>query len=48
MGMLLHHTWQEEQKKKVAKAKPSPAPEAKEEPVTEEPVKRTGGRRKTK
>ena len=45
MGMLLHHTWEEEQKKKAVKAE-TPAP--KEEPVKEEPVKRTGGRRKTK
>ena len=47
MGMLMHHTWQEQQKAEPAKVKPM-----KEEPVnepekTEEPVRKTGGRRKT-
>jgi hypothetical protein len=49
MGMLMHHTWVEQQKQKPVKAEPVPAPvkeEPKEEPV-KEPVKRTGGRRKT-
>ena len=48
MGMLMHHTWLNQQKQKEEPEKVSPAPveEAKEEPV-KEPVKRTGGRRKT-
>lgn len=46
MGMLIHHTWLEQQKQeKPKKAEPVTAEEPKEEPV-EEPVKR--GRRKTK
>lgn len=47
MGMLMHHTWLEQQKKKtaepVAKEK---AVETAKEPESE-PVKKTGGRRKT-
>ena len=46
MGMLMHHTWVEQQKK--AK-KPEPAKRV-EEPMKEEPeaepMKKTGGRRK--
>ena len=49
MGMLMHHTWEEMQKKQAGKkAKVTPVEEPKEEPVKEEPVKKTGGRRKTK
>ena len=50
MGMLIHHTWLEEQKK--AKAKPVTG-KRDEDPVKEneepeaEPVKKTGSRRKT-
>lgn len=47
MGMLMHHTWLEEQKKHPVKAE-KPV-ETKEEPISEsvqEPVKKTGGRRK--
>ena len=45
MGMLMHHTWLNEQKKKV-KAVPAEKPvEETNEPS--EPVKKTGGRRKT-
>ena len=47
MGMLLHHTWLEEQKKKSAKAKPEEKPVEDKEPEAE-PVKKTGGRRKSK
>ena len=51
MGMLMHHTWLEQQKAEV-KVKPikEPAPveEQKEEPPVKEPepVKKTAGRRK--
>ena len=48
MGMLMHHTWEEMQKKKESPKKVAPAEEPREEPVNEEPVKKTGGRRKTK
>ena len=52
MGMLMHHTWLEQQKKKESPVKavhtPAPAAEIKEEPVKEQPMKRMGGRRKTK
>ena len=50
MGMLMHHTWVEQQKQNAKPEKvekPVPAEEPKPEPV-KEPVKRTGGRRKTK
>ena len=49
MGMLMHHTWLAQQKEKEQpkkKAEPAPATEEPKEPV-KEPVKRTGGRRKT-
>ena len=46
MGMLLHHTWLNQQKQaEPKKEEPKPVEEVKEEPV-KEPVKR-GGRRKT-
>ena len=49
MGMLLHNTWLEQQKKKKpVKAETAPVEEAKAETVSEEPVKRMGGRRKSK
>lgn len=51
MGMLLHHTWLEQQEQKEAQKKrevPVPVAEPEEEPVNEEPVKTTGRRRKTK
>lgn len=53
MGMLLHHTWLEQQKaQKPKKTAPVEAEEAAEEKPEEEPqvapVKRTGGRRTTK
>jgi len=46
MGMLIHHTWMEQQKQKEEpeKVETAPVEEPKEEP--NEPVKR--GRRKTK
>ena len=47
MGMLLHHTWLEQQKKQEEKPV-KPVEKVKEEPVPEEPVKKTGGRRKVK
>ena len=51
MGMLMHHTWLEQRKKKekgkAVESAPSPAPVA-EEVKEEVPAKRTGGRRKTK
>ena len=50
MGMLLHHTWLEQQKAEQEQKKKAVAPKAeaeKPEPV-KEPVKKTGGRRKTK
>ena len=51
MGMLMHHTWQEQQKAEVkAEERKEKAKEA-ETAVKGEPaetVKRTGGRRKTK
>ena len=45
MGMLMHHTWLEEQKKAVKKpvAEPAVKEEATKEPET---AKKTGGRRK--
>ena len=48
MGMLMHHTWLEQQKQNAPKKETAPVKEVKEEPVPEEPVKKTGGRRKTK
>lgn len=48
MGMLLHHTWLEQQKtakKPVAEEKTE---EVKENKPEAEPVKKTGGRRKAK
>ena len=47
MGMLLHHTWlNQQEQKKPEKAEAKPVEEVKEE-KSAEPVKRTGGRRKT-
>ena len=46
MGMLIHHTWLEEQKKKTAPVKQAEKPVETNEPEAE-PVKKTGGRRKT-
>ena len=52
MGMLMHNTWLEQQKKKAMPVKaepaPSPAAEAEEEKPVKQTVKRTGTRRKTK
>lgn len=45
MGMLMHHTWLNEQKKKSA-PKPVEKPAENNEPEAE-PIKKTGGRRKT-
>ncbi len=47
MGMLMHHTWLEQQKQneKPKKAEPAPAGKPEEEPA---PVKKTGGRHKKK
>ena len=48
MGMLMHHTWlNQQEQKKPEKVETKPVEEAKEE-KSAEPVKRTGGRRKTK
>ena len=49
MGMLLHHTWlNQQEQKKPEKAEAKPVEEVKEEKSAEEtPVKRVGGRRKT-
>lgn len=47
MGMLLHHTWlNQQEQKKPEKVEAKPVEETKEESA-KEPVKR-GGRRKTK
>ena len=47
MGMLMHHTWLNEQKKQKPSAeKPVEKPVENKEPEAE-PVKKTGGRRKT-
>ena len=50
MGMLMHNTWLNQQKQeKPVKAEPKkPVEEVKEPESVNEPVKRTGGRRKTK
>ncbi len=42
-GMLMHHTWLEQQKAEKAKEPVKPEPEKKPEA---EPVKKTDGRRK--
>ena len=49
MGMLMHHTWLNQQKENVKpKVEPKPAAEeVKEKSAEEPPVKRAGGRRKT-
>ena len=49
MGMLMHHTWmnQQKQNEQPKKAEPAPVEEVKEEKSAETPVKRAGGRRKT-
>ena len=49
MGMLMHHTWLEQQKQKKPEKAEKPVAveeEPEKEPVPVEPVKRTGGRRK--
>lgn len=46
MGMLMHHTW-EEQQKKAKEQKPVEQPKEEQKIETAEP-KKTGGRRKTK
>ena len=47
MGMLMHHTWLEEQAKKKV-SKPVAKPVEKESVKAEEPIeKRTAGRRKS-
>ena len=45
MGMLMHQTWLNEQKKKAVKPVAEAKTEEVKEPETE--VKKTGGRRKT-
>lgn len=47
MGMLMHHTWLEQQKQneKPKKAEPAPAEKPEKESA---PVKKTGGRPKKK
>ena len=45
MGMLIHHTWLEQQEKEEQKKPVKPAPAESEK---EEPVKKTGGRPKKK
>lgn len=48
MGMLLHHTWLDQQKEaKPVKAEQKPAEEQKPVAEVEEPVVRKPGRRKT-
>lgn len=49
MGMLMHHTWlnQQKQNEKPKKSEHVPVETAEEEPA-KEPAKRSGGRRKTK
>ena len=48
MGMLIHHTWLEQQNKaKPVKAEQKPAEEQKPVAKVEEPVVRKPGRRKT-
>ena len=50
MGMLIHHTWLAQQKEEQERKKKTVAPKAevKEPEPVKEPVKKTGGRRKTK
>lgn len=45
MGMLIHHTWLEEQKKKTAPVKQEEKPVETKEPEAE--PKKANGRRKT-
>ena len=48
MGMLLHNTWLEQQKKARMLKKTAPVADEAEKPEEPEaPVKKTGGRRKT-
>ena len=48
MGMLLHHTWLNQQQENVKpKVEPKPVVEEAKEEKSAEPVKKTGGRRKT-
>ena len=47
MGMLLHHTWLNQQEQKKPEKAEKPVEEVKEEKSAEDPpVKRAGGRRK--
>jgi hypothetical protein len=46
MGMLMHHTWLEQQKQEENKVEKPVEEKAEEKEQTTEPVKRTGGRRK--
>ena len=49
MGMLMHHTWlNQQEQKKPEKVEAKPVEKVKEPEPVNEPVKRTGGRRKTK
>ena len=49
MGMLIHHTWlNQQEQKKPEKVESKHVEEVKEPESVKEPVKRTGGRRKTK
>lgn len=47
MGMLMHHTWLEQQKQNEKPKKVTPAPAEKPEKESA-PVKKTGGRPKKK
>ena len=49
MGMLMHHTWLNQQKAEKAKVEPIKEPVQEKEPEEEksaEPVRKTAGRRK--
>lgn len=48
MGMLMHHTWLEQQKQNEKPKKAEPAPAEKPEEKDPAPVKKTGGRPKKK
>ena len=47
MGMLMHHTWMEQQKQAQKPVEQEKKPVAKENVEPEAPVKKTGGRRRT-
>ena len=47
MGMLLHHTWLEQQKAAKKPKKPAEPAENAEKAEEDAPVRKTGGRRKT-